>query len=325
MLKQKHDPIDITYHPIKSHHISDREYRLYREAWNNYPLNGIVSNFPLHLDIEINTGCNLKCNSCGFHSKEANSQFYIKEEDYMPFKVFKRIIDEGVREGLKAIKLNYRGEPLMHPLLTRFVSYAKEKGVIDVMFNTNGILLNSMKARELIKAGLDKISLSIDDHRPEVYNKLRAPGKFQTVMSNLYSLKIMRDIMGRQKPIIRINKVNCPENEQYNDAYCHYFRDLCEELGFQECLDLHSIWMNHNESSYFCAFPWQRLMILVDGSIYTCCNLPMPHKMLGYIDKMSIKEAWHSPKMQILREQHQAGRSHLMAQCVTCPMRHKLM
>ena len=40
------------------------------------------------------------------------------------------------------------------------IKYAKEAGVVDVMFNTNASLLTEKKSREIILSGVDKIFFS---------------------------------------------------------------------------------------------------------------------------------------------------------------------
>ena len=57
--------IDPTFELVSSKtHAIDRKYQTYRFKWNNNPLNFVVEDFPLHLDIELNTTCNLRCGMC---------------------------------------------------------------------------------------------------------------------------------------------------------------------------------------------------------------------------------------------------------------------
>ena len=70
---------------------------------------------------------------------------------------FKKIVDEGATNGLYAIKLGYLGEPLICKDIVKMVAYAKDKGIVDVMFNTNGALLTKSMSEKLIKAVIDKI------------------------------------------------------------------------------------------------------------------------------------------------------------------------
>ena len=54
-------------------------------------------------------------------------------------------LDEISEMGVPSIKLNWRGEPLLHPKLCDFISYAKNKSIIDVSINTNATTLTKKK------------------------------------------------------------------------------------------------------------------------------------------------------------------------------------
>ena len=128
---------------------SDRKFKQYRRKWDENPRNLVYGEFPLHIDIEVTSCCNLKCPFCA-------TTFRIKEIDrgLISFEAVKKIIDEGVANGMYGVKFNIRGEPLLHPQIYDFIKYAKNKGLIDVYFNTNGMLLNEHACQKLIEAGL---------------------------------------------------------------------------------------------------------------------------------------------------------------------------
>ena len=102
----------------------DGKFRLYRELWQKTGNFKILTNFPLHLDIELSGVCNLKCDFC-FQNGLIDNPLGIME-----FDLYKRIIDEGVEKGLCAVKLQIRGESFLHPRFFDCVAYAKNKGVI---------------------------------------------------------------------------------------------------------------------------------------------------------------------------------------------------
>ena len=51
-----------------------------------------------------------------------------KKKTWFSFEAFKEIIDEGVKKGLKAIRLNYINEPLIRRDIIDFIKYANKKG-----------------------------------------------------------------------------------------------------------------------------------------------------------------------------------------------------
>jgi len=128
-----------------------REYWEYRKRWEENPKNQVLEPFPIHLDIEATSSCNLKCVMCP-RTELVNQGLFWKVQHF-DFEVYKRLIDEGVENGLSSVKYNYLGEPLQQPRLIEMIEYAKEKGIIDVQFNTNAVLLRESISRRLIKSG----------------------------------------------------------------------------------------------------------------------------------------------------------------------------
>src|SRR2546428_2776903 len=131
-----------TFHPgtdtsVFDAKLTDAAFAEYRRQWFEAPANFVVRDFPLNLDIETTGVCNLLCPFCSTTFK----QWGPDAPGYMKMDLYKRIIDEGAANGLYAIKLSFRGEPMLHPHLVEMVAYAKAKGILDVTFNTNATLL----------------------------------------------------------------------------------------------------------------------------------------------------------------------------------------
>ncbi|MGB9822778.1 MULTISPECIES: radical SAM/SPASM family putative metalloenzyme maturase [Thermodesulfovibrio] len=118
-------------------------------------------NFPERLSVEITTKCNLHCEICPKQSPN-----YHQPDIDMNLETFEKL--KTVFPHLKSLVLNGIGEPLLHPELEKFIAFAKtympENSYIG--FQTNGALLNDEKLKELIKAGLNKVCVSIDSLTP---------------------------------------------------------------------------------------------------------------------------------------------------------------
>ena len=97
----------------------------YRKTWDKAVKAEIPTDFPLHMDIELTSDCNLRCKMC-WQYKDPNAF----PRGMMSFELFKKLIDEGVKNGLCAIKLQSRGEAMMHPQIFEFSKYAKDQGVL---------------------------------------------------------------------------------------------------------------------------------------------------------------------------------------------------
>ncbi|NOY14180.1 MAG: radical SAM/SPASM family putative metalloenzyme maturase, partial [Deltaproteobacteria bacterium] len=75
----------------------------------------------------------------------------------------------------EALILNGVGEPLLHPHLETFIARAKKLLPKNswVGFQSNGLLIDDLRARALLEAGLDRICISVDAVTPEKLSRLR--------------------------------------------------------------------------------------------------------------------------------------------------------
>jgi len=113
--------------------------------------------FPQRLSVETTTRCNLSCKFC-----PKQSQNYKLPEMDMDFETFKKL--KQVLPHIKSIVLNGISEPLLHPQLEEFLAFSKENTKRDasIGFQTNGVFLSEKRMEQLVKAGLNRICVSID-------------------------------------------------------------------------------------------------------------------------------------------------------------------
>lgn len=260
--------VDPTYNEVKtSKRKLDKKYLEYRRRWKENPKNYIVGDFPIHLDLEGNTVCNLKCFMC-FQSYDAPQPAI-----FMNMDLFKKIIDEGTEKDLCSVKTQYRGEPLLNPNMIEMVRYAKEKGMIEVMFNTNANLLTEEKSRELIKAGLDKLICSVDGCTKKVYESVRIGGNFDTVVKNIETMQRLKKEMGSKKPVVRVQMVDTPRNHHQINDYIKFWGKIADDVAIENMLDWNAKEEDHRPLKEFaCAQLWQRLLITADGDVLPCCR-----------------------------------------------------
>ncbi len=88
------------------------KYLKNRLQWYLYPNIKKVSPFPLHLDVEITSKCNLKCPMCA--SRHISSEKYNRYGD-MDFSLFKKISDEAAENKIFSVRLSWRGEVFSNP------------------------------------------------------------------------------------------------------------------------------------------------------------------------------------------------------------------
>lgn len=305
----------IKYNVINESHKSFA-YQDYRQQWDKNPKKNIVNRFPIHLDIELNSHCNLRCIMC-FQS------FAPPAKGLMSWKLYTKLIDEGAKKGLRAIKLQYRGEPLLYPKIVEAVEYAKKKGIIDVMFNTNANLLTEDMSQKLIKAGLDKLICSVDGYNKQFYEKIRRGGKWNTVLKNIKQMQKLKQELNSKTPDVRVQMLKfdwIKNGAQHVKEYIEFWKTIVDDIGVDYCNDYDYSKINDILicSDFKCSSPWQRLFIMWDGQVRLCCGDIYGQYPLGNAKKDSIEKIWKSAKVKYARETNRTGRSHLLEICNSC-------
>ncbi len=325
--------VDHNYHQLESdktarwESVLPAEYWEYRRKWEEYPKNHVVERFPVHLDIEATSNCNLLCTMCPRTDMVKDGTFWkVKNFD---FDLYTRLVDEGAEKGLCSIKFNYLGEPLMNPRLAEMIHYAKEKGIVDVMFNTNATTLTERISKQLIESGLDKLFFSFDSPYREHYNEIRINADYDKVLRNIKRFMQLRDEMGSVKPFTRVSMVRMKENEEEWLAFKDLFEPIVDAVAYVDYLD-HTNQANTGKmivqqserggNKFCCPQLWQRMFVHPDGVVTVCCVDSARKLRVGHIHNKTVEEIWNGPEYQKLRELHATGRIDEIPTCARCPL-----
>lgn len=150
---------------------------------------------PEELYIEVTNRCNLRCRTC--------PQFFGMAERFhdLSWEQFLAIVEQAPR--LRRAVLHGIGEPLLNPHLGRMIRYLKARGV-DVLFNSNGLLLRGRRAEDLATSGLDELRVSIDGGTPETYRAVRGVDGFYRILSNLRRFAALKASLGVETPRVSL-------------------------------------------------------------------------------------------------------------------------
>lgn len=294
---------------------ADARFREYRRQWQENPDTFTVAPYPLFLDIEVTSACNLRCPFCATTYRGAKIS-----RGFMTGELYRRVIDEGAAHGLYGAKFNIRGEPLLHPELPAFVAYAKQRGLLDVYFNTNAQLLDYDRALQLIDAGLDRISISIEGTTAAVYEHYRPGGTFTRLRANLEGLLAARRARQVPHPRIRIQSVMIPELAGELDAYAAFWQPYADEIAYLDYKE-----MKERRRGMVCQWAcpqlWQRMAIWWDGTVVPCNHDDDARLALGNAGTHTLHELWHGETLQRVRQQHRDGLAHTVPACDGCYLR----
>lgn len=293
----------------------DNDYREYRRLWELAGARKIVTDVPLHLDIELTNACNLKCAMCW----QANYLSYPK--GFMSLDLYKKVIDEGVRKGVRAIKLQSRGEAMLHPDIVEAIRYAKKKGIIDVHLTTNATLLRRDVWKDYLESGLDILNLSIDRSHRDSFDELYGGGAYEAVIDNMIGFLKLRKELGKEKPYVKLQVVRFGDDvDPYVKEKADMMRGLVDKIVVDPVFKLFDDKAKTNDEmiSAPCSYLWQRMVINYDGKVTMCCRDYNCVRIMGDINNQTLEEVWSGTAYKNTRAAHTGMRRDMIDICATC-------
>jgi hypothetical protein len=331
---------DPTFRVLGDAPTRSEEYTAYRREWERREADSDPAGFPIHVDLETVAVCDLRCGSSeedprGFcqiwtheHIRTQDFRDYTYRRGYMDPILFERLIQQCAEMGTKAVKLNYRGEPSLHPSLVDFVREAAELGFIDIMINTNG---NGLARKDpelfgkIVAAGVTDLMFSVDACDPETYGRQRVGGSWEVLLQSVRSaVKARNDGRGTADCRVRASVVRTHLNAEAVDSgqMEEFWRQKLgvDWMSISECyfpagLQHHwkaATWRQMNAQEFQCADPFRRMVVTWDGRhTMPCCQGftleidggPVVAGVEG-APPLTLREAWTSPNFERLRRAH---------------------
>lgn len=296
----------------------------YRKRLDEAAAFNLELDYPVHIDFETIFGCNIKCIMC----THSHRDLFPARQRFLEFDLFKKVIDEGVQKGLSSIGIDQEGDPLLVDNLTDFIGYARGKGILDIIMNTNALALDKEKTERLLHSGLTRIHFSLDAITEETYDGIRRGSDFKKVMENIQLFLKRKAELGLEVPITRVSFVRMKANEHELDRFVEFWSQRVDAIAVQEYNapfpeqeDLSGLRANNRIGArdFKCTQPWFRMVILTDGTVLPCCLLGMSLKMaIGNAYNESIYDLWNSESMKRLRKLHREGRYYEHEICKIC-------
>lgn len=279
---------------------------------------------PIYMQIEPSNYCNQKCIMCG----RQNISDVEQDDAKLSLGDFKKIIDKI--PSLQIITLSGNGEPLTVNV-EDMVKYAKEKGIAEVEFYSNLMLLTEKRAEKLVKSGIDRIFVSIDSANPKEYKKIRGTD-FLAVLKGLENLNNAKKKLRKSNPAIIINTVIM----KHNVNELHKIIDLASKMNCEanfksmlitnkttdlEIKNPQSVLLNIKEYAVGkkvtinitlknrkinkhvpCYRLWFGAYINARGIMLPCCDMWKTEPVLGNLLTQSIESVWNGEEFRKLRK-----------------------
>ncbi len=145
---------------------------------------------PLHdLRISVIDRCNFRCPYCMPEEQFHHSYQFLEKEQWLSFDEINRLVNLFVSLGVQKIRLT-GGEPLLRPDIDQLIQkLSKIDGIKDLALTTNGSLLAKMALR-LKRAGLKRLTVSLDSLDPRVFKALNgSKGDVKDVLAGIQAAR----------------------------------------------------------------------------------------------------------------------------------------
>ncbi len=127
------------------------------------------------LRISVTDRCNFRCPYCMPAEIFGEAYEFLPREEILTFEEIARLVGLFAEFGVSKARIT-GGEPLLRTELHQLIrQVAAIDGIEDVTLTTNGYLL-AQQAEELKKAGLDRITVSLDSLDDEVFKQMNGRG-----------------------------------------------------------------------------------------------------------------------------------------------------
>jgi MoaA/NifB/PqqE/SkfB family radical SAM enzyme len=312
-------PPELDWRPFRP-----ESYLEYRREWDRRGGEADAGGFPLHLDMDPTSRCNLRCRMCPrtWYMERGETAWAPLGPGDMDMGLYRSAVEEGARLGARSVKLNFLGEPLLHPRILDMVRLASSLD-LWVMMNTNAALLTPDLSRGLLRAGLTDIFFSFDSPYPEEYERVRLGASYEKTLSNIRAFMEAKGRMGLGHVQTRASMV-LPEDpegrEEVKRDYVRLFRSLgVAEVGFGLPTVMGRDYAPLNEGLRFvCPDLFRRIFVFRDGAAGPCCGDWERRLVVGDLGKQTIGEIWRSPEYAELRGRHVSGSFMDVPACRSC-------
>jgi len=176
---------------------------------------------PRRIEIHLGTRCNGRCVFC------MSSVNRDQKEPWAEPERVKAELRHFYGQGCRAAGF-LGGEPTAYPDLLDCVAYARDLGFARILLCTNGLrLCDAGFCRELVEAGLTRVTLSVHSHKARIEDRLitRVPGALARKVAAVRNLAALRE-KGLLPGGLSLNPVLCRPNLRDMEGYIGFFGKL---------------------------------------------------------------------------------------------------
>ncbi|HWP85313.1 MAG TPA: radical SAM protein [Terriglobia bacterium] len=279
-----------------------------------------LKSFPFYYFVDPCNVCNLRCPLCptGNYTLDRN-------QGMMSFATFKSIIDQIKRYALTVGVYNL-GEPFLNRQIFDMIEYAQANN-IGTNLSSNFNWPVPVDVRDIVRSGLEYITVSLDGLTQETYSRYRVNGDVKEVFENMKALLAAREAMHSKTPVVEWQFIVF----EHNEHELPQVKQLAKQLGVDrlrlvpptippELVGDQTVaaqWLPHDpvyrendprlaeQRGYIhdeaCFYLYRTMRVDPDGSVAPCCYARSKTHTFGNLLEHSLEQIWNNESYQSAR------------------------
>jgi MoaA/NifB/PqqE/SkfB family radical SAM enzyme len=272
----------------------------------------ILKGYPYWLTVDPTNICNLECRFCPTGQKRG-----ARPQKVMDINLYKAIMDK-IGKYLLYVEFCNWGEPLLNKNMARMIKIAKEYEAHTFLSTNLNVNLTENLAEELVKSGLDRMTISIDGASQKTYEIYRKNGNIDLVFKNIKLLVDAKNKLNSKTPHLHWQFLVFKHNEHEIETARQMSKTIgVNDIGFTApfCDVSWASTINEynnyivkeepnkkvkevifkNADKQLCNWLWDAITINADGSISPCCSVEDKKDDFEEFDcNKDFSEIWNS-------------------------------
>lgn len=292
-----------------------------------------ISGLPVSLSFEPTTSCNLRCPEC-----PSGLRSFSRPTGMLDDKLFRDTIDQ-LAPTLQYLTFYFQGEPYLHRKFLPMVSYARQRGIYTST-STNAHYLDDAAAEETVRAGLDRLIISIDGTTQESYASYRIGGTLEKVIRGTENVIRWKKRLRSATPHVIFQFLVVGPNEHEIPGVF----TLAKQLGVDQVVlktaqindyksgspliprqDKYSRYRLKPDGTYelknrmddHCWKMWHSCVITWDGKVVPCCFDKDARHVMGDLTTTTFRDIWYGERYDQFRRSLMASRKDI-EMCRNC-------
>jgi radical SAM protein with 4Fe4S-binding SPASM domain len=298
--------------------------------------------YPYYYLIDVCNVCNLRCPLC-----PTGYEALGRTQGLMSFAEYKRILDK-VKPYALVTSLYNHGEPFLNKDIFSIIDYTSRSNIAtNVSSNFNWPV--KFDPRDIVRSGLEYLTISLDGTSQETYQQYRVRGDFKEVIENIKAVVAARKELKSRTPFLEWQFIVFKHNEHEQERA----KELAAELGVDllrftspgvppELMGdrvLSEKWMPENPTYWelnpkivdsqgylfdqTCFYLYRSMTFYPGGGVSPCCFTHDKNHDFGNILESELDEIWNNERFRSARmlfSKKKSEEQRVEVICDVCPI-----